>query len=349
MCAAQRRPVEKVYFSQKPNSTVVIPELFIAISLIAAILAAIFWFAPRPRLDPVAPPSQVPQDLPIENLPNWLHEHEQSHGHVIEGAEATIEWADGPAVTDLCILYVHGFSATRQEIAPIPERVAGHFNANILHARLAGHGLSENPMTASAEHWLQSMVDAWDIASRIGKRVVIIAVSTGAPLSVWLNEQVADTDQVHSFIFLSPNFRIRNPFGFLLTWPWAESWVPLIVGREHSWEPENELAAKYWTNRYETRAVIEMQKVVDWTAKLKPAGDQPPMATLYMENDPTINHAAAVAFHDQWPASAKQLHQVTLDADNPQHVFAGDITAPHRTDWCVDVCTRFIESLPAEA
>ncbi len=345
MCAAQRTPVENFYFSQKPNSTVVIPEFFLAISLLAAIIAVIFWFAPRPRLNPAAPPSQVPAHLGIEELPKWLREHEQSHGSVIDGAEAAIQWAGDPAVTDLCFLYVHGFSATRQEIAPIPERLAAHFNANIVHARLAGHGLAENAMQASAEQWLQSMVDTWDIASRIGRRVVIIAVSTGAPLSVWLNEHVAASDKVHSFIFLSPNFRIRNPFGFLLTWPWAESWVPLILGREHSWEPESDLAAKYWTNRYETQAIIEMQKVVDWTSRHKPAADQAPMATLYMENDPTINHAAAVVFHEKWPASGKQLHRVDLDDGNPQHVFAGDITAPHRTDWCVNICKGFIESL----
>lgn len=345
MCAAQRTPVEKVYFSQKPNSTVVIPELFIAISLLAAILATIFWFAPRPRLNSDAPKSQVPANFSLESLPEWLHEHEQSHGSVIEGAEATIDWATKPEVTELCVLYVHGFSATRQEIAPIPEKVAAHFGANVVHTRLAGHGLSENPMAATAEDWLQSMVDAWEIASRIGKKVVIIAVSTGAPLSIWLNEQVIEKDRVHSFIFLSPNFRIRNPFGFLLTWPWAESWVPLVIGREHRWEPENEMAARYWTNRYETQAVIEMQKVVDWASKLKPDAEQAPMATLYMEDDPTINHTAAVAFHSRWPAGDKQLHRVTLDAQNPQHVFAGDITAPHRTDWCVDVCTRFIEGI----
>lgn len=323
--------------------------LIFALLLLIAMVITLVWFAPRPRLNPVAPPSQVPSELGPEGLANWLREHEQNHGGVIEGAEATIQWAGGPEVTDLCILYVHGFSATRQEIAPIPERVAAHFGANIVHARLAGHGLSDQAMKATAEEWLQSMVDAWDIASRIGQRVVIIAVSTGAPLSIWLNHQVIQSDRVHSFVFLSPNFRIRNPFSFLLTWPWAESWVPLVVGREHSWEPENELAARYWSNRYETQAVIEMQKVVDWAAKHRPKADQAPMATLYMENDPTINHAAAVSFHEKWPATDKQLHRVSLDDDNPQHVFAGDITAPHRTQWCIDTCIQFVESLRAEA
>ena len=323
--------------------------VLLLIFLPVVILVCIGRFAPRPTLNPAAPPTRVPAHLRPGDLPEWLHRHEQAQGAIITGAEAMIQWAEGPEVADLCILYVHGFSATRQEIAPVPERIAAHLGANVMHTRLAGHGLSENAMNAAAEHWLQSMVDAWEIASRIGRRVVIIAVSTGAPLSIWLNEQVAEPDRVHSFIFLSPNFGIRNPFSFLLTWPWAESWVPRVLGREHTWEPGDDLAARYWTHRYPTRAIIEMQKVVDWAARLRPASGKVPMATLYMEDDPTIDHAAAIAFHERWPASRKRLHRVTLDEGNPQHVFAGDITAPHRTDWCIRVCTAFIESLPVNA
>ena len=311
------------------------------------LLALVFRFAPRPRLDPSVPPTQVP-DIPVPELPDWLADHEAGHSAVIDGAEATIHWADEPQVADLCLLYVHGFSATRQETAPLTGRIAEAMGANVVYTRLAGHGLSDAAMQASAEHWLQSMVDCWEIASRIGRRVVIIATSTGAPLSVWLNQHVVSRDQVHSFIFLSPNFRIRNPFGFLLTWPWAESWVPLLAGREHSWEPENELAGRYWTSRYSTQAVIEMQKVVDWAHRHQLDAGDVPLATLYMEGDPTIDHAAAVAFHENWGSETKTLHQVTVDAENPQHVFAGEITAPHRVDWTVARCLEFLRSVPEE-
>jgi esterase/lipase len=312
------------------------------ISIALLVIVLVFLFAPRPRLDPEVPATSVPPELSPADLATWLASHEAAHDAVIEGADATIAWADGPAVQDLCLLYVHGFSATRQETAPLTERVADRLGANVVYTRLAGHGLERNAMEAAAEHWLQSMVDSWEIASRIGRKVVVIAVSTGAPLSIWLNEHVAERDQVHSFVFLAPNFKIRNPFGFLLTWPWAPQWLPMLVGKEHSWEPENELSARYWSSRYPTHAVIEMQKVVDWAKQQKLAGGNVPLATLYMEGDPTIDHDAAVNFHEAWEADTKSLHQVTIDAHNPQHVFVGDITAPHRIDWCVDTCVEFI-------
>ena len=229
------------------------------------------------------------------------------------------------------------------------KRIANHFNANAVYARLAGHGLSENSMQATAEQWLQSMVDSWDIASRVGKKVVVIATSTGAPLCVWLNEHIARPDQLHALIFLSPNFKVRSPFGFLLTWPWAERWVHYLIGKEHSWEPENEQVARYWTHRYSSKAIIEMQKVVDWVRKLRPASSQPPLATFYMKDDPTINHQAAIKFHQKWGAQHKALHPVDIDIELPQHVFVGDISAPQRNDWCIESSVKFIHSLPAGA
>lgn len=311
---------------------------------ITLLVILILLFGPRPTLDPSVPATSVPAGLSPSDLATWLAEHEAAHGAVIDGAEATIQWADGPDVQDLCLLYVHGFSASRQETSPLSERIAAEVGANAVFTRLAGHGLDAGAMEAAAEHWLQSMVDSWEIASRIGRKVIIIAVSTGAPLSIWLNQHVAERDKVHSFIFLAPNFKVRNPFAFLLTWPWSPVWLTRLLG-EHSWEPENELAARYWTHRYSSHAVIEMQKVVDWARRTELDASDIPLATLYMEGDPTISHEAAVAFHEAWDAENKALHRVTLDADNPQHVFVGDITAPHRVDWCVERCVEFIKNV----
>lgn len=319
--------------------------LFIFLLLIL-VIASIFFFAPRPTLDPTPPKSGIPDHMDPEELERWLIDYENSHGNVIEGAEATIRWADKPAVTDLCIVYVHGFSASRQETAPVTDRIAEKIGANVLYMRLAGHGLESNGMNEPAEAWLQNMIDGWEIASRIGRKVVFVATSTGAPLSLWLSHHVLNPELIHAFVFLSPNFKIRHAIKHFLTLPWSRTWLPLLVGKELSSEPENEKAGRYWTHRYATRAVIEMQKVIDWLSRSPVESRNIPLVTLYMEDDPTIDHNEVIVFHETWDAEHKRLHQVTIDADNPQHVFAGDMTAPHRNDWAVEVCTDFLESIP---
>ena len=314
------------------------------IGLLGLTLLLIFWLAPSPKLDAEPPQTRVPQDLTPAEMAGWLADEEARHGNVIEGAEARIFWASNPEPTELCVLYVHGFSASRQEISPVPEAVSKALSANLVCARLAGHGLSTKPMQASVEDWLQSVTDAWEIASRIGNRVVIVAVSTGAPLSIWLTQRAADSSAVHSLLFMSPNFRIRHSFGFILTWPWAKVWVPKLMGEEREWEPENDLVARYWSNRYSINAVIEVQKVVDWVRRTKLDSCNIPLATLYMAGDPTISHEAAIAFHEAWQADSKELIEVPIDPENVQHVFTGNISAPHRVDWTVETCLAFIRS-----
>ena len=42
--------------------------------------------------------------------------------------------------TPLSVVYLHGFSATSEEIRPVPDRVAAGLGANLVFTRLTGHG-----------------------------------------------------------------------------------------------------------------------------------------------------------------------------------------------------------------
>lgn len=308
---------------------------------------AIFLFIARPRLDPRAPEPTVPDDLKLTELAEWLNRQEQATGNVIPGAEATIKWAtpESPEKTPLCFLYIHGFSATRQETAPVTDRIAAHAGGNTLYVRIAGHGTGPEGMVTEAEAWLQSLVDAWRIATRLGDKVVLVGTSTGATLSIWLACQQDVAARIHAMLFLSPNFRIRNRFGFLLTWPLARYWIQWIVGKTHQWEPVNEEHGRYWSNHYSTLSLIEMQKTVDWVNKQDLRQITIPLAVMYMNNDPVIDADAAIKAFHQWGAEQKRLIPVAIDGDKAEHVFVGRITAPHRIDWCVDQFIAFLDEI----
>ena len=317
---------------------------FILLAILA--IVALLWLGPRPRLKPHPPEPKLPANHALKDLKRWLEDSESAVPQLTPGAEASIKWAnpDNPQQTKLSFLYIHGFSATPRETSPLTERLATSFAANCIHARLAGHGV-EPGMTATAEDWLQSVVDAWDIAQRLGERVVVVGTSTGATLSVWLAHQPFTANRIHAAMFLAPNFNVRSKFSSLLTWPWAPRWVSFLVGRHYEWEPQNELEAKYWTTRYPVHALIEMQKTVDWSRTVNYANFQIPLATMYMRNDPTIDPHTAVAVHEAWGSAQKQLIPVSLDGDEAQHVFVGDITAPHRVEWCTERLELFLRNL----
>lgn len=318
-------------------------------SLLALIV--LFLLGPRPRLQARPPKVSVPDHLSLPDLAHWLSQKEERVTGLIDGADARIEFAnpDAPAKTALCFVYIHGFSATWQETHPVTTTLASHFSANVLQARLAGHGARDEDMVTPAEQWLASMVETWQIASQLGEKVVLVATSTGAPLCVWLASLPEVQPRLQALLFMSPNFRVRTRFDFLLTAPWSKHWVPLIIGRHREWEPISEEQAKYWTYRYPTLALIEMQKVVDWAKGQDLAQFTTPLAVMYMKNDPTIDPDAAVDAFNAWGGEHKALIPVTIEGEAAEHVFAGDITGPQRTNWCVAQFAAFLETLATPA
>lgn len=318
----------------------------ILVSLVALIL--LLFLAPRPKLDPRAKPTLVPSELSLTELNSWLTTQETILPHVIAGAEARIRFANEklPQRTSYAILHIHGFSACRQETAPVAEKIADNFGCNLVELRLAGHGLSENVMTASAEDWLQSVVNGYDIACQLGNNIIIIGTSTGATLAAWAASTLQkQPDQITALLLMSPNFKVNSRFDFLLTLPAAQTWIPWILGPERHWQPENELVAKYWSSRYPMQAVIEMQKVVGWLRKQRLKAYHTPLALMYMRNDPTIDPVAAIRAFRKWGASEKQLIPVTISGDNAEHVFAGDLSQINRTPWCVAQFSAFLTRL----
>lgn len=316
------------------------------ILLFAGLLCLLFALGPRPKLNATKREHQVP-DIPLDQLDRWLTESESQIDDLVEGTEACIQWADtsAPAQTDLSFLYLHGFSATWHETAPVTEQIASQFQANVVQGRIAGHGTGASGMLTPSEEWLQSTIDQFEIAQRIGKKVVIVATSTGAPLAVWLATQSSIQQKLHACLFMSPNFRTRSPFGFLLTWPWSKYWIQFFLGKERRWEPSSEAEARCWTHQYSTLSLIQMQKTVDWANKQNYENIETPLAMMYMENDATIYPPAAIKVFERWGGQHKQLSRVTIDGDAVEHVFAGNITAPHRIDWSVREFTTFLQGI----
>ena len=315
-------------------------------SLLILFVLVILWTT-RPRLNPHLK-SNLTLPLGLEELKQELYDSERRTPNLIPGTEATIDFANpsNPTKTDLVFMYVHGFSASWRETAPVAETLAKSFRANILQCRLAGHGTGPEGMKCSAEDWLLSLDRQAQIAEQLGEKIVVIAVSTGAPLSVWLATHSAIKAKLACLLFMSPNFKIRPNLGFLLTGPVFSQLIKLLFGgRYRSWVPANEEQAKFWTTKQPMSALVEMQKVVDWANAQDLESLEIPLATLYMPNDPTINARAAMRTHKRFSNVKNELTAVAIDGDKPDHVFCGDICGEHRTQWTTEYLENFLTKL----
>ena len=63
--------------------------------------------------------------------------------------------------TEIAIVYIHGYSASPQEVRPVPEKIANKLNANLYFSRLTGHGCDSKEMSkAQIQDWLNDTAEA---------------------------------------------------------------------------------------------------------------------------------------------------------------------------------------------
>ena len=195
---------------------------------VAALLVIIFLintFGPRETIDWTLTFDDVELG---DDLDRYLAEAEARVPNLKPGAEKTIRWAGVPGVkTDIALIYVHGFSASRNEIQPVPERVAEALGANLFQTRLVGHGRDGPALGgARANDWINDMAEALAIGAQLGERVVVIGTSTGATLSLLFSVNPGFEFAMSGMILISPNFEIAAEGANLLTRPFARTIVP---------------------------------------------------------------------------------------------------------------------------
>ncbi|MCX7865066.1 MAG: hypothetical protein N2423_08550, partial [Novosphingobium sp.] len=77
-----------------------------------------------------------------------------------DNLQKEIVWAypASRARTPLAIVYVHGFSASKNETRPVPDLAAQALGANLYFTRLAGHGIDGNALAgATVNDWARAV------------------------------------------------------------------------------------------------------------------------------------------------------------------------------------------------
>lgn len=315
--------------------------LIITAALIAT-LGLVFALGPRVEVGPPAPRAAVPA---LAALDDWLAAEEARYGDITPGTERAIIWAD-PATkarTPLALVYLHGFSATRVETAPLADDVAAALGANLYYARLTGHG---RPGAALGEvtvaDWLADGLEALTIGQRLGERVVVIGTSTGGTLAAWLAARPEARDAITALVLISPNFGPRDGRSRMLTWPWGRQLAEAILGPERSWEPANEAQGRFWTTRYPTVALLPMMALVELAESLPPDSITAPTLVIWSPHDQVLDTAAITT----WIKAAPGRRALVVDDAIPHgdHVLAGDVLAPARTARLAAAIVDFVRA-----
>jgi esterase/lipase len=311
-----------------------------------AVTALAMISSPPALVDTESEP-QIPKDIDA-----WLARSEAAAGagNIIPETEKRIQWYEGRrgSKTRYAVVYLHGFSATRQELAPVDAMVAKALRANLFETRLKGHGLRQDAMSGvTAEDWLQDAAEALAVGSAIGDHIVLMGTSTGATLALALTGHPL-FNRVDTLVLVSPNFGPRDHNAELLTWPGGPELAYLVAGETRSWSPSNERQARYWTTSYPMDAVIEMMRLVRFVRDRLPVRLEQSVLAFYSPSDHVIDTGRLLEAFAQIDSPHKRLVEIARSGDPSNHVLAGDIMSPQNNDVLAEAIVRFIQESGTE-
>jgi esterase/lipase len=272
----------------------------------------------------------------------WQDEIIDSAYGIVPGAEQRILWRQQNERTEYAVVYLHGFSASRQEIAPVPEMVAEGLGANLFEARLGGHGLETSRLeNVNAEQWIQNAVTALAIGATLGDKIILISTSTGGALSLALLGHPTMSN-VDSLIMISPNIEPADPKAKWLTRPAGPLLARLVMGATPSWTARNEMQKRFWTTSYPVEVVVEVMRLVDYANAKLPAGIEQNVLMFVSPDDQVVSPQAARRAFGAIQAPRKKFVEIEVAGDASNHVLAGDIMAPENNERFVAEIVSFV-------
>jgi alpha-beta hydrolase superfamily lysophospholipase len=312
----------------------------------ALLVAALWLFGPR---EPVTLGADFDARKFGEGIGVYLESTESGVANLRPAATKRVVWAGQRETrTDLSIVYLHGFSASAEEIRPVPDRLADALGANLVFTRFTGHGRDGAALAqATMSDWMHDTAEALALGRAIGDRVIVIATSTGATFAALAALDPDMRERVTGMVFVAPNFGIKNPMAPFLTWPAARYWVPLVAGRERSFEPLNAKQAAHWTTRYPSAAVFPLAAAVQAAARADYSGTDIPALFYYDADDQVVDATATDAVRADWGGPVALARPPKGPGMDPlAHVIAGDILSPAGTGPAVTAILDWIGGLP---
>jgi esterase/lipase len=281
------------------------------------ILIIVYLMGPRPAT-PVYD-KKLPEVPPAAALDDYVKQRESLH-KLRPDNEARIVWANDSAknITEYAILYLHGFSASQGEGDPVHKHIAKKYGCNLYLARLAEHGIdtTEKLVNLTADKYWESAKEAYSIASRLGKKVIIMGTSTGASLALIL---AASYSNIHSLILMSPNIKIFDGTAEIVNNPWGLQIARLVTGSDYiNSEDTRPIYKQYWSYGYRIEAVAQLEELLETAMKpeLFKKVKQPVLMLYYyrdkINQDSVVKVEAMQKMYDELGTPADKKRKVAV-------------------------------------
>jgi len=236
------------------------------LGFIILLLIVVYFLGPHPSSP------KYTEELPAvpaqpATLEKYIYDQEALH-KLKPDNEARIVWINDSLKdkTEYAVVYLHGFSASQEEGDPAHYAFAKKFGCNLYMSRLAEHGIDTTDAMANltADKLWNSAKEAYAIGKQLGKKVILMATSTGGTLALKL---AAEYPEIAGLVLLSPNIAINDPLAWVANNHWGLQVARLVKGKYNTTDDSSALERQYWYNKYRMESVTEMQELLETTMK----------------------------------------------------------------------------------
>ena len=256
------------------------------LGIILLVLIIVYFLGPQPSTP------KFLKDLPSisaegEALEQYISKNEAKH-KLKPDNEARILWLNDSlkSKTEYAVVYLHGFSASQEEGDPVHYEFAQKFGCNLFLSRLDAHGIdTTEPLgNFTADGLWNSAKEAYAIGKKLGKKVILMATSTGGTVALKLAAEYPD---IAGLILLSPNIAINDANAWLLNNHWGLQIAHLVTGKHRVTEDTTALYAQYWNNPYVTSSLVQLEELIETTMKESTFNKviQPTLLLYYYKDD----------------------------------------------------------------
>lgn len=313
--------------------------------LLMTALAALFLFGPY---EPVETGASFNPARFAGGVQAYFDGAEAGFDDIRPDSAKRVIWAGEPETrTPLALVYLHGFSASSQEIRPVPDNLARALGANLVFTRLRGHGRDSEAMAeGSVQGWMQDAAEALAAGRASGEEVILLSTSTGGTIAALALLDPTLSERVRGAVFISPNFGINNPMAPLLSFPAARHWLPLFAGQRRSFEPRNPGQAAHWTTEYPSVAVFQMAAMVRHAQAQDYGVVNVPALFYFSDADQVVRPDLTREVMARWGGEVTHIApMLTETVDSYAHVVAGDILSPGNTAAATEAILSWIREL----
>jgi len=293
------------------------------------VLIIIYFLGPQPSTPKYN--NELP-NIPADamQLEKYIANNEAKH-KLKPDNEARILWYNDSAKekTEYAVVYLHGFSASQEEGAPVHYEFAKKFGCNLYLARLAEHGVDTTEPLANytAEKSWRSAVEAYAIGKQLGRKIILMSTSTGSTLALKLCAEFPD---IAANIMMSPNIAINDPNAWMANNHWGLQIAQIIVGKHKIIDDTSALYKQYWNQRYSTNSLVQLEELLESTMKESTFKKvtQPALLLYYFKDkdhqDPVVKVSAMKRMFVQIATPDSLKRQVDIP-DAEDHVLASPI------------------------